>query len=110
MPAPTRAPARSRHPDRFADRHIGPRERDAAEMLLALGVASVDDLIRRALPQSILLGRDLRLDDPLSESEAMEALGRMASRNAVLRSYIGLGYAGCVTPAVLRRNVLENPG
>jgi glycine cleavage system P protein (glycine dehydrogenase) len=98
------------HPDRFVHRHIGPRDDDQRAMLAVLGCESLDDLVARALPASILSRRPLSLDPPLSEVEAMEALARMAGRNRVLRSYIGRGYHGTITPPVLRRNVLENPG
>ncbi len=99
-----------RHPDHFVDRHIGPREDDVASMLGALGCRDLDDLIARAVPASIRFDRELALDPALSEVEAMGALARMAGKNTVARSYIGLGYHGTIVPAVLRRNVLENPG
>jgi glycine dehydrogenase len=110
MAAPKPHPEDPNHPDRFVDRHVGPRADDQRAMLEALGVSSLDELVLKALPASILLGRDLELPAPLSEVEAMDALWRMAEKNPVLRSYIGLGYSDCVTPAVLRRSVLENPG
>ncbi|HZN54696.1 MAG TPA: aminomethyl-transferring glycine dehydrogenase [Candidatus Polarisedimenticolaceae bacterium] len=100
----------SRHPDRFVDRHIGPGEAERADMLRALGCADLDDLVARAVPSSIRLEGALALTPALSEVEAMDALARMAGRNRAFRSYIGLGYHGTVVPAVLRRNVLENPG
>jgi glycine dehydrogenase len=98
------------HPDRFADRHIGPRPDDVERMLAALSCRDLDELIARAVPASIRLDRELALDPPLSEVDSMAALARIAGKNAVRRSYIGLGYHGTVVPAVLRRNVLENPG
>ncbi|HJQ96684.1 MAG TPA: hypothetical protein VJ826_00145, partial [Candidatus Polarisedimenticolaceae bacterium] len=98
------------HPDRFVHRHIGPRDDDQRVMLETLGCESLDDLVSRALPASILTRRPLALAPPLSEVEAMEELSRMAGRNRVLRSYIGRGFHGTITPAVIRRNVLENPG
>jgi len=100
----------SPHPDRFVDRHIGPRENDLAAMLRALSCKDLNDLIERAVPGSIRFDRELALDPPLSEVEAMAALETMAGQNAVRRSYIGQGYHGTVVPAVLRRNILENPG
>jgi glycine dehydrogenase len=99
-----------RHPDRFVDRHIGPREDDVREMLRLLGCDGLDDLIARALPAGIGLERELDLPPALTETEAMAALAALAAKNRVLRSYIGLGYHGTIVPAVLRRNVLENPG
>jgi glycine dehydrogenase len=100
----------STHPDRFVDRHIGPRQDDVDAMLKALSCRDLDELVGRAVPASIRLSRELALPDPLSEVEAMSALAQMAERNMVLRSYIGLGYHGTIVPAVLRRNILENPG
>ena len=100
----------SQHPDRFVDRHIGPRQADLDAMLRALSCRDMDDLIGRAVPDSIRSQGELALAEPMSEVEAMDALSRWASGNKVLRSYIGLGYHGTVVPAVLRRNILENPG
>jgi glycine dehydrogenase len=100
----------SPHPDRFVDRHIGPRQVDLDAMLRTLSCRDLDDLIGRAVPASIRSQGELALAPPLSEVEAMASLSRMAGRNAVFRSYIGLGYHGTVVPAVLRRNILENPG
>jgi glycine dehydrogenase len=98
------------HPDRFVDRHIGVGEDEARAMLAAVGCESLDDLIARAVPPSIRLDRELNLPPALSETEAMAALAAMAAGNDVRRTYTGLGYHGTVVPAVLRRNVLENPG
>jgi len=98
------------HPDRFVDRHIGPRDNDLAAMLQALSCKDLNDLIEKAVPASIRFDRELALDPPLSEVQAMAALEKMAEQNAVRRSYIGQGYYGTVVPAVLRRNILENPG
>jgi glycine dehydrogenase len=98
------------HPDRFVHRHIGPRDDDQREMLALLDCESLDDLVAKALPGSILTKHPLALHPPLTEVEAMEELSRMAGMNRVLRSYIGRGFHGTVLPAVIRRNVLENPG
>jgi glycine dehydrogenase len=98
------------HPDRFVDRHIGPRQVDLDAMLRALSCRDMESLIGRTVPASIRLAGELALPPPLSEVEAMAELARMAGRNATPRSYIGLGYHGTVVPAVLRRNILENPG
>jgi glycine dehydrogenase len=100
----------SQHPDRFVDRHVGPRPADIDAMLRALSCRDLDELIARAVPDSIRFDRELALDPPLSEFEATAALSRMAESNTVFRSYIGLGYHGTIVPAVLRRNILENPG
>src|SRR5215831_16970176 len=92
----------------FAQRHIGPSEDDQAQMLKAVGHASLDDLTSAALPAG-LADRELSLPGPLTEEQALAELRRLAARNQVLASMIGLGYYGTVTPAVIRRNVLENP-
>jgi glycine dehydrogenase len=95
----------------FAARHIGPSEADQRRMLDTLGYASLDELTRAALPEGTQEVRpgQLGLPEPLTETQAQAELRRMADRNQVLTSMIGLGYYGTITPAVLRRNVLENP-
>jgi glycine dehydrogenase len=93
---------------KFAQRHIGPSEDDQAQMLKTIGYGSLDELSAAALPAG-LADRRLSLADPLTEEEAQAALRRLAGRNQVLTSMIGLGYYGTVTPAVIRRNLLENP-
>ncbi len=103
-------PDRLSHPDRFVDRHIGPRPSEIAAMLAALHVASLDDLIDRAVPAAIRRADALALPPALSEAEATAALQALANRNVVARSYLGQGYHDCILPAVIRRNVLENPG
>ncbi len=97
----------------FAARHIGPSEAAQRQMLGSLGYASLDELIRAALPEAMgpagTEAAQLSLPAPLSEPQALAELRRMAGRNQVLTSMIGLGYYDTVTPAVIRRNVLENP-
>ena len=93
----------------FARRHIGPSPGEQRRMLSALGYPSLDELTRAALPASATAA-PLSLPEPLTESGALGELRRLASRNRVLTPMIGLGYYGTVTPAVIRRNVLENPG
>jgi glycine dehydrogenase len=92
----------------FAHRHIGPADADQARMLAAVGYASLDELTAAALPPGIT-DRELNLPDALSEDEALAELRRLASQNTVATSMIGLGYYGTSTPAVIRRNLLENP-
>ncbi len=92
----------------FSQRHIGPAESDQQRMLAALGYSSLDELTTAALPAA-LADRELSLPEPFSEQQAIAELHRLAGRNQVLRSMIGLGYYGTITPAVIRRNVLENP-
>jgi glycine dehydrogenase len=100
----------SRALDTFPRRHIGPDEIETAAMLGELGLASIADLIDRAVPASIRLGRELDLPPAKGEREALAELKEIAGRNQVLRNYIGAGYYGCVTPPVIQRNILENPG
>jgi glycine cleavage system P protein (glycine dehydrogenase) len=92
----------------FIVRHIGPSAAEQRHMLDSLGHTSLDELIAAALPEGTRRP-ELRLPDPLSETEALAELRRMAGRNQVLTSMIGLGYYDTITPAVIRRNVLENP-
>ena len=95
----------------FAGRHIGPTSAEQARMLDSLGYSSLDELTAAALPEGTPRPEPegLRLPDPLTESQALAELRRMAGRNHVLTSMIGLGYYDTITPAVIRRNVLENP-
>ena len=94
----------------FLERHIGPDEGEIAEMLAALGLASLDELIERAVPESIRLTEPLDLPGPVSELQATRNLRETAGKNRVFTSLIGAGYYGTITPAVLTRNLLENPG
>ncbi|MCB0154499.1 MAG: glycine dehydrogenase (aminomethyl-transferring), partial [Anaerolineae bacterium] len=96
--------------DLFAPRHLGPRQSDLPHMLAALGVDSLDELIDQAVPAAIRLKRLLNLPAPLSESEVLADLRALAAQNKVYRSFIGMGYADCLTPPVILRNILENPG
>ena len=100
----------ARHPDVFADRHLGPSDGDRAEMLDLLGFDSLDALGKAAVPADIQLGRLLDLPDPMSESELLAELSALAELNDTARSYIGMGYHGTILPPVIQRNVLENPG
>jgi glycine dehydrogenase len=98
------------HPDRFVDRHIGPNEGDVTEMLRVVGAQSVGELIDQTVPATIRLGHALRLPEAKSEHELLEQLHGIAAKNEVWRSYLGMGYSDCITPPVIQRNVLENPG
>lgn len=100
----------TQHPDRFVRRHIGPRPEEYPLMLGTLGLDSLDELVAKTLPDTIRGGKPLDLPPALSEREAMTELAGLASLNRVFRSYLGLGYSDTVTPAVIRRCVLENPG
>ena len=99
-----------RLPAAFDDRHVGPRRADLQAMLDELGVESLDALISETVPASIRLGRDLDLDEPVPEYQLISLLREIASKNQVFRSYLGMGYADTITPGVIQRNILENPG
>ncbi len=94
----------------FADRHIGVNEEQIQEMLQVLGLASLDELIDQTVPPAIRLNRLLQLPSAQSESAALARLKAIALLNKVYRSFIGAGYYNCITPPVILRNVLENPG
>ena len=94
----------------FIDRHLGPRSADAEQMLETLGYSSLDALMDAVVPSQIRLDGELQLPAPLSEHEAQAKIAGYAAKNTVLAQMIGAGYYDAVTPAVLRRNILENPG
>lgn len=94
----------------FTSRHIGPDEQDLQPMLKEIGVASVDQLIDETVPASIRLKKPLQLPEAQSEHEFLKALRRTANKNSIAKSYIGLGYYDTITPGVIQRNILENPG
>jgi glycine dehydrogenase len=98
------------HIDKFEDRHIAPRASDIQNMLDTIGVQSIDALIDQTVPASIRLARELNLPDPMTEQQVLSKLKHIASQNTRMRSYIGMGYYGTVTPTVILRNILENPG
>jgi glycine dehydrogenase len=98
------------HPDRFVDRHVGPSEGELQEMLETLGHPSLDAMVGAAIPRSIRMEGALELAPPLSEHELLGTARALAGRNRVTRAYLGMGYHGTVTPPVILRNVLENPG
>jgi glycine dehydrogenase len=94
----------------FSKRHIGPSSAGITAMLEALGFASMSDFLDRVVPSGIRLKKPLDLPDARSEESALEELARIVSRNIPLSSYIGMGYSDCHMPAVIRRNIFENPG
>ena len=96
--------------DIFARRHIGVDDRQIQEMLQVLGVESLDALIEKTIPASIRLNKSLELPEAQTEAAALAKLKAIASENQVYKSFIGQGYYNCITPAVILRNVLENPG
>jgi len=96
--------------DRFVRRHIGPRPGEAAAMLKLLGYPSLEAMVNAAVPKAIQLVKPLNLPAARSEHEVLGSLKEIASQNQVCRSFIGMGYYDCITPAVIQRNILENPG
>uniref|UniRef100_A0A8B9RC81 glycine dehydrogenase (aminomethyl-transferring) n=1 Tax=Astyanax mexicanus TaxID=7994 RepID=A0A8B9RC81_ASTMX len=98
-----------RHDD-FAERHIGPGDKEKREMLNTLGLESISEMIENTIPSSIRLQRSLKMDDPVCENEILETLQKIASKNKIWRSYIGMGYYNCSVPPVIQRNLLENSG
>ena len=96
--------------DSFALRHIGPRRSDLPEMLKTVGAETIEQLIFETIPNNIRLDNNLTLDPALSEHEFAAHITALSNKNKVFRSYIGLGYNQAITPAVIQRNILENPG
>jgi glycine dehydrogenase len=96
--------------DAFALRHIGPRESDLQHLFKTIGVDSLDQLITETIPTDIRLKKDLELDAPMTEYEYLSHIQELGSKNKVFKSYIGLGYYPAVVPAVIQRNIFENPG
>jgi glycine dehydrogenase len=97
-------------PEPFRSRHIGPDRDDSVEMLRLAGAASLDALIDEAIPDRIRLKTPMAVEPGMSEQEFLRELRTIAATNQMFRSFIGLGYYDCVTPSVILRNVLENPG
>ncbi len=98
------------HKESFVSRHIGSGEPAQEAALQTLGYASLEALSQALVPKDIQLNRALDLPAPLSETEALEALKKIAAKNQSLKSYIGTGYANSLLPGVIQRNILENPG
>src|SRR5207248_7436885 len=96
--------------DTFVRRHIGPSPQDVREMLDAIGADSLDELVEQTVPASIRLNRALNLGESRGEFELLQELKAIASKNKVFRSYIGPGYSDTITPPVIQRDILENPG
>ena len=96
--------------DLFALRHIGVQERDLEKMCQIIGVNDLDQLINETIPSDILLSEKLNLPEGISENEFLNLLQNLAASNKVYKSYIGLGYNESLTPSVIKRNILENPG
>ncbi len=96
-------------PNYLQSRHIGLSDSDREEMLRQIGVDSIDQLIDQTMPKEILLKEPLDLDEPLTEQEHLDSIAAMAEKNLPYKSLIGRGWYGTITPAVIQRNMLENP-
>ncbi|UPQ77898.1 aminomethyl-transferring glycine dehydrogenase [Flavobacterium azooxidireducens] len=96
--------------DAFALRHLGPRESDLNHMFKTIGVESFDQLIYETIPDDIRLKKDLELDPAMTEYEYLNHIQELGKKNKVFKSYIGLGYHPTIIPAVIQRNIFENPG
>ena len=97
------------NPSSFLKRHIGPTKRDLSKILNTLNVSSLEELIEETLPKEIKRKETFSLPSPLSEEETLKRAKDLAKKNKVFKSYIGQGYYPCHTPAVIKRNILENP-
>ena len=96
--------------DTFIHRHLGPDAAEVQDMLATIGCSSLDDLADKAVPSSIRMTEPLKLGVPRGERELLGELKEIAEKNQVFRSFIGMGYHDCITPPVIQRNILENPG
>ncbi len=96
--------------DHFAYRHTGPRLEEIPSMLEKVGVSSLDELIDKTIPAGIRLKNNLPLKPGISEQDYLNRIREIASRNRLFKTYIGMGYYGTIMPAVIQRNILENPG
>jgi glycine dehydrogenase len=94
----------------FIYRHIGPTEAEQERMLKIAGYKSLDDLMKNTVPEKILLKDELKIDEPLSENDALKKLKTISKQNKIFRNFIGMGYYNSFTPNVILRNILENPG
>ncbi len=96
--------------EEFIGRHIGPNEHDTKQMLAAIGVGSMDELINRTVPEGIRMSRKLNIPDGISEAEYLRISKELSAKNKVFKNYIGQGYYDTLTPSVILRNIFENPG
>jgi glycine dehydrogenase len=96
--------------DSFVHRHIGPRAEDGPKMLQMLNLCGMEDLLDKTVPSSIRLMHSLQIGDACDEYSVINQLRMLASKNKIFRSFIGMGYHDCITPLVIQRNILENPG
>jgi len=98
------------HPDVFVRRHIGPSADEQAQMLKAMGLASLDALVEQTVPASIRMTKPLSLGPARSEAQLLERAQALGAKNEIYRSYLGMGYSDCITPPVILRNIIQNPG
>ena len=96
--------------DMFIDRHIGLDGDEINAMLSTLGLKSLEDLVQKTIPAEILDDTPLNIGVAADELNTIKSLRSIAGKNKVTRSYIGMGYTGTITPSVILRNILENPG
>ena len=96
--------------EQFSNRHIGPNDKEIEQILNEIGIQTLDKLIDETIPENIRIREKLNVSEPLTEYEFIQHIKEIASKNKVYRSYIGLAYYGTITPSVIKRNVLENPG
>ena len=101
---------REENRSRFAGRHIGPNQEEITSMLREIGFGDLDALIDATVPKNIRFARPLDLPEALSEAAALAELRAISKKNKVAKSFIGAGYSDCITPPVIQRNILENPG
>jgi glycine dehydrogenase len=94
----------------FIYRHIGPSEEEQQKMLKSVGYKTLENLMDNTVPEKILLKDDLKIDEPLSENDALKKLKSISKQNMIFRNFIGMGYYNSFTPNVILRNILENPG
>ena len=94
----------------FSTRHIGPNTQEQQEMLHAIGIDTINELVSRTIPKKIRLGQDLKTGEAMSENDYLNHIENLGDQNQVFKSFIGLGYSETITPPVILRNVLENPG
>ncbi|MGD1998229.1 MAG: aminomethyl-transferring glycine dehydrogenase, partial [Flavobacteriaceae bacterium] len=94
----------------FAYRHLGPRSHEVKEMLTEIGADSIEDLCNQTVPESIRVSKSMQLPEPMSEAQYAQHIQELGEKNKTFKSYIGLGYHHTHLPAVIQRNILENPG
>src|SRR5210317_44997 len=94
----------------FIARHIGPSEDEQSKMLNLIGAKNLDELIKNTVPEKILLTDELKIEEPNSENDTLKRLKSISKQNEIFRNFIGMGYYNSITPNVILRNILENPG